>query len=176
MVCFMGILVMSSKTLCLSYRKLCFLGLILCCLLLATAYYAQYITGLEPCPLCILQRIFLFGLAFIFLVAGLHNPNKKGTIIYTIFLVILAWLGAAVAGRQIWLEMQPVKPNDICLPGFGYIFSLLPSGKAWDLLFTGTASCAKINWTFFGVSIAVWTFISFILLSALAVWTIWQKR
>lgn len=156
-----------------SHRITYLFGLIASCLLLASAYYAQYVHGLEPCPLCILQRLCLFVLVALFALAALRPPYRTWIkYAYVCSGVVIAALGVFGAGRQLWLETQPPQVTAICLPGSSYLLSLLPSGKGWSLLFQGTASCAQVTWTLFGLSIAVWTLACFVGLGLLWLWTL----
>ena len=55
-----------------------FAGIFLvCAALLAVAFYMEHVMGLEPCPLCIVQRIALIVVGLICLAAVLHNPGPK---------------------------------------------------------------------------------------------------
>lgn len=142
---------------------------------LLVALYQQYFNGLEPCPLCILQRYCLGILGLFFFISALQSPKKFFRYVYAVFIIFFAILGAIIAGRQIWLESHPPSGTEFCIPGFSYIFSLFPSQQAWHLLLHGSASCSVINWTFFGLSIAVWTFLTFILLACLALTLMIQR-
>lgn len=171
----MGILMITRKNVFDIDRILHWAGLSICLLLLGVAYYQQYFNGLAPCPLCILQRGCLILLSLFFLIVALKNPIQKTKYVYAGLILFFSILGALIASRQLWIESHPPGTDAMCVPGLKYILSLIPSPEAWRLLVHGTSSCAEINWTFFGLSIAVWTLLTFILLACLALGMIVQK-
>src|SRR5258705_2826728 len=77
------------------------LGALACGLLLAFGYFLQFVKGLEPCPLCLLQRGFFYGVLLVFLIAAVHGPRGKGGIAYGALGALVAAGGAAVASRQV---------------------------------------------------------------------------
>ncbi|MDH4022161.1 MAG: disulfide bond formation protein B, partial [Gammaproteobacteria bacterium] len=83
------------------------LGALACAGLMAYALYVQHGLGLEPCPLCILQRLAVIGLGGIFLVAALHPAGATGRRVYGILLALVALAGSGVAGRHVWLTTLP---------------------------------------------------------------------
>ena len=54
------------------------LGAAACAALMAWALWLQYGLGIEPCPLCSLQRMAVIAIGAVFLVAGIHNPGRLG--------------------------------------------------------------------------------------------------
>ncbi|MFT6431682.1 MAG: disulfide bond formation protein DsbB [Halopseudomonas sp.] len=77
-------------------------------------------------------------------------------------MAFFALLGAAVAGRQVWLQHQPSDQLPSCLPSLDYMIDVLPLQDIMRMLFSGTADCAKVDWTFLGLSIAEGTLLAFI--------------
>ena len=77
--------------------------------LLGFGYYLQYVEGLEPCPLCITQRFFLFTSGCLGLIAWLHNPSALGTKLYSATGSLLAVAGAGFASRQLYLQSLPAE-------------------------------------------------------------------
>jgi protein dithiol:quinone oxidoreductase len=132
-----------------------------CCGLIAFAYYLQIILNLQPCPLCILERGIFIALASIFLVAFIHNPGSKGQRTYGTLTLMLAIIGMIFAGRHLWLQGQPSALGEICVPGVSYLLKSLPLTQAIKTIFLGSSDCAKIDWSFLGLSIAGWTFLFF---------------
>ena len=150
-------------------RPLYLIAFILCVLLLATAYYMEYAMGLLPCPLCIVQRFAVLLLGLLSLAAVLHNPQPRsgrkrslGARSYAFGTTVLAAFGGATAGRQVWLQHQPADQLPSCLPSLDYMIDVLPVMEMLTLLFSGTADCAKVTWTFLGLSIAECTLLAFI--------------
>src|SRR5690349_3346645 len=90
-----------------SGRMANFLGLAACALLLGYAYYLQYHAHLEPCPLCIFQRMAMVALGIIFLLVTLHNPGRTGGRVYAVLIGLAALVGGSLSGRHIWIQAQP---------------------------------------------------------------------
>lgn len=151
-------------------RLLYLLSFILCLVLLAVALYMEHVMGLEPCPLCIVQRVVFIVIGLISLAAVLHNPvpsatNGKRPVaarIYGLLITLSAAFGVAIAGRQVWLQHQPADQLPSCLPSLDYMMDVLPFQEMLRLVFSGTADCAAVTWTFLGLSIAEYTLIAFI--------------
>src|SRR3990167_9914575 len=106
-------------------RLINFTAFLFCCFLIAAALYFEFHEGLEPCALCILQRLAVVALGFIFLVATLHNPKTiTGRRVYGTLEILVALAGIAAAIRQIWLEFHPPL-QDTCMPSFSYMLQTL---------------------------------------------------
>ena len=103
--------------------------------LVALALYIQQKHHLEPCPLCISQRIAFMSLGVLFLIAALHNPATIGRRIYALLHFFAAVTGAGIASRHIWIQANPDKVMAECGAGFDYIFDTFPMKKALDLVF-----------------------------------------
>lgn len=143
-------------------RPLFFLAFAGCVGLMAIALYLEHVVGLEPCPLCIVQRVCVIGFGLIFLVAGLHGPSGLGRRIYAVLAASMALLGAATAGRQVWLQNVPADQLPSCLPSLEYMRAALPFQDIVRLVLQGTADCAEVNWTLLGLSIPEWSLLGFI--------------
>ncbi len=151
-------------------RFLNLLGFIACTALLGYAYYLQYAQGLVPCPLCILQRIFMACLGLLFLFATIQDAGRWGNRLYGLLMILVGFLGASVAMRQIWIQYFTSQPPTSCAAGFGWMFRHLPPIEALQLTLAGSGSCAAIPWTFLGLSMPVWVFIAFVLLASIGSW------
>jgi len=127
------------------------------------ALYLQYGQGLEPCPLCILQRIATIGFGLIALVALLHNPRRFGAKVYGWLLAASATAGLVVAGWHLWLQYNPYQGFD-CAPGLDYMLQELPMNEVLAAIFRGNADCSQISWSLFGISIPGWSAAAFLLL------------
>lgn len=150
-------------------RPLYLLSFSLCLVLLLVALYMEYVMELEPCPLCIVQRIVFIIIGLVSLAAVLHNPRPAtsgkrpvSARIYGLAITLFAAFGAAIAGRQVWLQHQPADQLPSCLPSLDYMMDVLPFQEMLRLVFSGTADCAAVTWTFLGLSIAEYTLIAFI--------------
>ncbi|PWT88352.1 MAG: disulfide bond formation protein B [Proteobacteria bacterium] len=138
--------------------------------LLGYGYYLQYVQGLEPCPLCMVQRLFFYLLIATFVIAALHAPRRIGAWVYTAFAVLFAASGAATAGRQVWLQHLPADKVPQCGPDLMFMLENMPLSRTLQKLIQGSGECAKVDWTFLGLSIAEWSLIWFIALAVYALW------
>src|SRR2546428_3161052 len=154
----------------LSKRMAFALGALVCALLLAYGSFLQYVQGLEPCPLCLVQRGFFFLVLGICVLAALHGPGRRGAIAYASLAGLFALGGAAVAGRQVWLQHLPPDKVPQCGPDLFFMMENFPLSRTLKTLFSGTGECAAVDWTFLGLSIAEWSLIWFAALFAYAVW------
>ena len=132
-----------------------------CVLLIAVALYMQYGMGLEPCPLCIFQRLAIMALAVVFILATFVNPQGWGRRLVGAFVLLFAAAGGAVAGRQVWLQHLPEDQVPACGPGLDYMLEVFPWRKVVDLVLRGSGECAEVHWRLFGLSIAEWMILVF---------------
>ncbi|MDD5577674.1 MAG: disulfide bond formation protein B [Methylobacter sp.] len=151
------------------------LGFLGCMTLLAMGAYFQFVQGLEPCPLCISQRLAILATGMVFLIAGLHNPNQKGITRYAILGAITALCGAAISTRHVWLQHLPPEEVPECGPGLEYVLQNLPLFETVKLLLSGTGDCAKVDWTLLGFSMPAWTLLAFLMLATLSLLQIWNR-
>jgi disulfide bond formation protein DsbB len=155
----------SFALLALPRRRLGFaLGAVLCAALMAYALYAQYELGLEPCPLCIFQRIAVIGCGVVFAVAAIHNPGRAGAIVYALLGFFVAAAGAAVAMRHVWLQSLPPSEVPACGPGLNYMMETLPFSEVISKVFLGSGECAAADWSVLGLSMPAWTLVFFLMM------------
>ena len=145
-----------------SLRSLFFLAFVGCVVMLGAALYLEHGVGLEPCPLCILQRVFVIGFGLVCLIAALHRPGRLGRRIYAGVALLFAAAGAGTAGRQVWLQGVPADQLPDCLPSLNYLIEALPFQDIVSLVLHGSADCAEVNWTLIGLSIPEWSLLGFI--------------
>ncbi len=151
----------------------CFLlGFLFCAFLLLTAIYFQFVDGLEPCPLCISQRIMVLAVAIVLLAAFLHNPGPKGVRIYATAGFLTALAGASISARHVWLQHLPADEVPACGPGLEYMFHYFPLSDTLRTMLTGTGDCAKVEWSLLGLSMPAWVLLCFLGLAvfSLAQW------
>lgn len=158
-----------------SRRVLNAAGFIVCAALLGYAFFAQFQLTLEPCPLCIFQRIAMVALGLVFLVAALHNPAATGARIYGVLILVAAGIGSAVAGRHVWLQHLPPDKVPECGPGLEYMLEAFPIGEALKLAFTGSGECADVDWTFLGLSMPTWVLACFVGLGVAGLVRNWMR-
>lgn len=145
------------------------LGAAICAALLGFGYYLQYARGLEPCPLCMVQRGFFYALMATFLAGAIHAPRRTGSAVYSSLAVLFALGGAATAGRQVWLQHLPKDKVPACGPDLFFMLENLPLSRTLEKLFYGSGECAVVDWSFLGLSIAGWSLVWF---SALALYAV----
>lgn len=146
-------------------RKITGLCFLICLFGMACVFYFQFVKHLSPCPLCIMQRIGLIGAGLFYLIAFLHNPKKKGLVIYAIIALIFTLFGLGVALRQVYLQHLPPGMAPACGPGFNYLFQSLPLSKFIMAVLKGTGDCAIVHYKFLGLSLAGLSGIAFLVLS-----------
>jgi disulfide bond formation protein DsbB len=151
------------------------LGAIACAALLGYGFYLQYHDGQDPCPLCLVQRGFYFALLFIFLIAAIHGPRKVGMVLYGLLAFVVAAGGAAVAGRQVWLQHLPPDQVPKCGPDLYYMLDNLPIAKVVTNLLKGSGQCAEVTWRFLGLSIAEWSLAWFVIFAVLSLWVMIRR-
>lgn len=143
-------------------RAAFFLGFLICAALMGWAFWLQYGEGLDPCPLCMLQRVAIVAIGLIFLVGTFHEPGRVGAWIYAFLLLIVAVLGAALATRQVWLQSLPADQVPACGMGLSYMLETMPFFDAIRRVLEGSGECAEKAWVFLGLSIAGWTLAFFV--------------
>lgn len=126
------------------------------------ALYLQYVDGLEPCPLCVFQRIAMISIAVVFLAAFLHNPKVTGQRIYASFAMLSACAGIAVAARHSWLQHLPPEEVPACGPGLNYLLEAFPMAEVFQIVFNGSGECASISWQFLGLTLPEATLLAFV--------------
>lgn len=140
-----------------------------CAVLLLTAIYVEPFASMDPCPMCMMQRAVFIALGVISLMAALHGPGPIGQCIYSGITSVTAGLGAAIAGRQIWLQNLPEDQVPACGPGLEYMLEVFPLLEVIEMAITGTGDCAKVQWTLFNISIPGWSLMAFIAIALLAI-------
>ena len=145
-------------------------GFLVCCGLMGFALFAQHVLLLDPCPLCVFQRVAVISIGIIFLVAALHNPAGAGRIPYALLLGLAAVAGASVAGRHAWLQQLPPDKVPSCGPGLDYMLETLPFTEVLGKVFRGSGECAEIVWQFLGLSMPGWVLVWMVALGSVGVW------
>lgn len=148
---------------------------VLCVGLLAFGLYLQHGVGLEPCPMCIVQR---YTLVLVALVAGLGAAfarGQVGQVVTALGLLVLAGFGVFVAARQSWLQWNPPEVASCGRDFYGMIESF-PLQRAIPMIFKGSGDCAAVDWTFLSLSIANWSFLNFCLMGAIALLLMWSPK
>jgi protein dithiol:quinone oxidoreductase len=148
-------------------RKAFALAAIACALLLGYGYFLQHVQGLEPCPLCLVQRAFFYAVMAVCIIAALHG---RWLAFYATLGALFALGGAGAASRQVWLQHLPADKVPQCGPDLFFMLENFPLSRTLRTLFSGTGECAVVDWTFLGLSIAAWSLLWFV---ALALYLFW---
>ncbi|MDD3650230.1 disulfide bond formation protein B [Immundisolibacter sp.] len=154
----------------MSSRSWFALGAATCAGLLGFGYYLQFAQGLEPCPLCVLQRLAFLAFGIVALLGALLGPGTLGTRLLAGLGLLAALAGAGVAGRQVWLQSLPADRVPACGPGLDYMVQNFPLGKTLAMVLRGSGECAENAWQFLGLGIAAWALVWFALLAGLSVY------
>ena len=156
----------------LSYRQVSF-GLFLASVAgMAFALYLQHGVGLEPCPLCVFQRVGLMGMGLFALIAAIHNPTKLWLRrVYAGLAGLSILWSTGVAARHVWLQHLPPEDVPACGPGLDYWLDVFPMKEVIQKVLHGSGECAVIDWTFLGLSLPT---LSAAFFSVLLVGCVWQ--
>ena len=150
--------------------RLVFVAIFLACaMLIGIALYMQEQQGLEPCPMCILQRYAFVAIGVVALVAGVHGPQGVGLRVYGVLVAVLALGGGGTALRHSWLQHFPPKIES-CGTDLEFLLNTFPLSQALPKIFAGTGSCSKIDWRMLGLTIPEWALVWFALIAIAAVW------
>ena len=144
--------------------------------LMSFALYAQHVLLLNPCPLCILQRMAMIALGAVFAVAALHAPRGAGARVYAVLGAVAALTGMGISGWHVHLQNLP---PGAAPPACGAPFDTIIDVNGWfgglAVLFSGSGECAPVDWTFVGLSMPAWVFVWFVAHGALAVVANWSR-
>ena len=145
------------------------LGFLACVALIAYALYTQHVLGLEPCPLCIFQRVAVISIGALFLIAAVHDPSLRGARVYGSLIVVAVIVGLAISGRHIWIQAQPPGTVAACGADLNYLLEIMPVTEVITKVLTGSGECGKVDWRLLGLSMPWWVAIS---LAVLGVWAV----
>jgi disulfide bond formation protein DsbB len=137
------------------------------------ALYTQYVDGLDPCPLCMSQRVFYLLTGLFALLGLVHLGGRR---IYGALMALAAVAGGAVAARQVWLQHLPPDQVPACGPSVEYMLQAFPLREVLVRMLTGDGNCAEIDWSFLGLSMAAWSLLCFLLLAAVGLWQMLRRR
>ena len=156
-------------------RLLNLAGFLTCAGMMGFALYAQHVLLLDPCPLCIIQRIATISLGLVFLIAAVHNPGNVGSKIYGVLVTLAAGFGVGVATWHVRLQNMPADDIPSCGPGFEYIVDNFPLSDALGMIFQGSGECAEVVWRLLGLSMPTWVIIGLGGLGIAGIWNNFRK-
>lgn len=143
---------------------------------MAFALYLEHGRGLEPCPLCIFQRVGLIMMGLFALIALMHDPVSAALKrLYAALATLSIGWSAGVAARQVWLQHLPPDQVPACGPGLNYLVQALPFKEVLSQVLSGSGECAKIDFTILGQSLAFWSLIFFSALLLVCLWQLFRR-
>jgi protein dithiol:quinone oxidoreductase len=148
-----------------------------CFLMFGYALYAQYHDHLQPCPLCIFQRIAVVGLGAALLVAAAlpqrwRIPGNASVVL----VALVGFAGMAVSGRHLYIQAQPPGTVPTCGAPLDYMWEVLPAAEVLRKVFTGSGECGHIDWTLLGLSMPGWVLIGLLVLTTVGVLANWRSK
>jgi protein dithiol:quinone oxidoreductase len=146
------------------------LGFAACAGLLAYAYYAQFVLHLEPCPLCIFQRVGLFAVGIVFLTAAAHDAVGWGRRVYAGLLALGALATIGVAVRQLYIQSLPEGSVPACGASLDFMLKVFSLSEVLVKVLSGSGECARVNWRFLGLAMPGWVLICAAALGAYGLW------
>lgn len=156
--------------------RLVYFGLALLALFaMLFAWYLEYQVGLNPCPLCMTQRVFVVAGGLVALLAFLHNPAGWGRRVYGLLCAASAIAGGAVAARHVWLQHLPPDQVPACGPSLEYMLDTLPFRETLSMVLMGDGNCAETHWTLLGFSIPEQTLMLFVVIALISLWQALRK-
>ena len=160
----------AAAPLVLTRRNLNLLGFLCCAGLLGYAWYAQGVLRVDPCPLCIFQRIGVATCGLVFMLAWLHGPKGWGARVYGVLVVLAAITTMGVAARHVWIQHLPEGAVPACGAGLNFLLQEFPLAEVIRKVLTGSAECHQVNWTFLGLAMPSWVFLATAALGTLGVY------
>ncbi|MEQ6290755.1 disulfide bond formation protein B [Vogesella sp. GCM10023246] len=148
---------------------------VVCAAAMGYALYAQHVLGLEPCPLCIFQRVGIIATGILAALFALINPRQWAAKLAALLVGLAALAGGAVSAWHVYLQHLPKDQVPACGPGLDFMLETLPLSQVLATVFKGSGECAEINWVFLGQSMPLWTGLLFLALIAAALWNGWRK-
>ena len=152
------------------------LGFAACALLFGYALYQQHVLGLEPCHLCVFQRIGVLAIGLVFLVATLHGPRAGGAKAYGLLAALAAAVTAGIAARHVWIQQQPPGSVPACGADLDFMLDVMPLQEVVAKVLAGGGECQKVDWQFLGLSMPAWVFMAAVALGAWALWANFRRQ
>jgi disulfide bond formation protein DsbB len=145
-------------------------GFAACAGLLAYAYYAQVVLHLEPCPLCMFQRVGVFASGLVFLLAAAHDPVGWGRRLYASLLALTALATIGVAVRHLYIQSLPEGSVPACGASLDFMLKVFSLSEVLVKVLSGSGECAKVTWTFLGLAMPGWVLIAALVLGVYGLW------
>jgi disulfide bond formation protein DsbB len=152
------------------------LGFLACAALLGYAYYAQFALHLEPCPLCIFQRVGVLAMAVTFALAAALDPVSWGRKLYAAAIVIAALATVGIAARHLYIQSLPAGSVPACGASLDWMLKVSPLPDVIVKVLSGSGECAKVSWRLFGLSMPGWVLIAAVCLGLWGLWANLRRR
>ncbi len=160
----------------LSYRRVSFLLFLASVVGIGFALYLQHYDNLEPCPLCIFQRIGLMVMGVFSLIGAIHNPKARAMrVVYSVLATLGILWSVGVASRHVWIQHLPPEDVPACGPGLDYWLQTFPLQSVVQKVLHGSGECAKVDWTLLGWSLPHWGLVFFIGLLGVNLWQVVRR-
>lgn len=159
----------------MSTRVTYLLGLIAISALLLSGLYFQYVDGMMPCPLCLLQRFAFMMLGCFFLLGIIFHHQRWCRLLINSMSFLTSILGITLAGRQVWLQHFPPANAGECGVSLQYMMQALPFGELIQKIFQGTTECTHQGWMFLSLNMAEWALVCFVGFLCMSVYLIWKE-
>ncbi len=154
----------------ISTRLANLLGFCACVGLLGFALFAQYVLRLEPCPLCIFQRIGIFAIGVLFGLAAIQGPKRWGRTVYAAAIGLAALATMGVSLRHLYIQSLPPGSVASCGASLDLLLKYFPLQEVVTKVLTGSGECAKVDWRLLGLAMPAWVLIAALALGGFAVW------
>ena len=151
-------------------RSLNLLGFLCCAGLLGYAVYVQGVLKVDPCPLCIFQRIGVAAIGVLFLMSFLHAPDNWGARAYGVLLGLATLVTMGIAARHVWIQHLPEDAVPSCGAGLDYLLQEFPLSAVIRKVLTGSGECHQVNWTFLTLAMPTWVLLAAAALGALGLY------
>ncbi len=148
-----------------------------CLGLVGYALYLQTAQGLEPCPLCIFQRVGMIVMGLTLLVAALPPARVRWALyVVAILVALVALASAGVSVRHVYIQSLPPGSVPACGATLDYLREIFPLTEVVRKVLTGSGECQKIDWTFLGLAMPAWALIWTVIVGVVGVTANWPRR
>ncbi len=151
-------------------------GALACFAMLGYALYTQYFGGLDPCPLCIFQRVAIAALGVGFLVAAALPARRWAGVLGAVVVALPALAAIGVATRHVYIQSLPAGQVPACGATLDYMWEVFPVMDVLRRVLTGSGECGAIDWRFLGLSMPAWVLVCALVLGAWGVLANWPRR
>jgi disulfide bond formation protein DsbB len=151
-------------------RSLFFTVFVAGALALGVFCYLQYSIGLNPCGLCLLQRVCLALLTGVCLMASVQGPGRLGSSLYWLACLLCSVAGTVTAWRQVLLQNDPLQQFSICGTDLVGRFDNASWICVLQQIFNGAFECPQRSWTLLDLSIPEWSLLFFVAMLILGVY------